>query len=381
MLWFVPALSLIQLGGPPTVVRVSPSAVSAAPEWKIGPPVLRIGENPSDESTQLHNAGLPVRLGDGRIAVPNDQKEIRYFSPEGKFLRSAGQRGQGPGDFRQLWAIYAVADDSIVAFDSYRDANQVSRFSVFGPDGRYVRAFQQRASPDAAMLPDRTMPRLASDRKRHIDALNSNFVGVLVDTSLVVRTRPNDVTDTLMRIPASPSRYLGGGNWGGELNLTASPYVAAGGGGIVAAFGGSFDLYWFDADGKPLRTISVGMPVTRVSEQMKQRVQAIRAKTAASRPRLRSEAGPGRLEPMYMPTLPVISRLRMDRLGRLWVRRWVFDDEPVAEWIVFTSAGNPVARVKFPTTFTFHDAGADWVLGRYTDEDGVQSVRMYRYGT
>lgn len=72
--------------------------------------------------------------------------------------------------------------------------------------------------------------------------------------------------------------------------------------------------------------------------------------------------------------------MRMDRAGRLWVRRYVLDDEAEAEWIVFGRTGQPVGRVRFPALFTFSDADRDWVLGRYTDGDGVQSVRLYTLG-
>ena len=67
----------------------------------------------------------------------------------------------------------------------------------------------------------------------------------------------------------------------------------------------------------------------------------------------------------------------MDRVGRTWVRRWVPDDATEAEWIVFGPDGHPFARVALPAGFAFADAGNDYILGRFIDPDGVQSIRRY----
>jgi hypothetical protein len=371
-----------QLGGPTNVVSISAATMRALPVLPIGNPTLRIGENPADDASLMNRAGLPIRLNDGRVAVPMEQREIRYYSAGGKFLMKAGQRGQGPGDFRQLWSLHLMPGDSILAFDAFSTSDMMSRFSVFSPSGLYVRMYNRVAGTDLAMLPDAALVRIGSSQARHLAAINSNFVGVLYDTAFVLRTVPGNRTDTLMRIPAQPSRYGEGQRWGLELNFVGSPHLAGGEGGIVVAHGSSFDLYWFDANGKPLRRVRVDEPAPAVTEALKSRQKAIRQKMLdAARARgMRGEGGAAPPEPMYASHAPVISRLRMDRTGRLWVRRWVMEDETEAEWVVFSKAGQPVGRVRFPATFTFQDAGADWVLGRYADPDGVQSVRMYRVG-
>jgi hypothetical protein len=369
-----------QLGGPTSVVTISAAAMRGAPLIPIGNPTLAIGENPADDATVMNQAGLPIWLGDGRIAVPMEQREIRYYSADGKFLMKAGQRGQGPGDFQQLWTILPMAGDSTLAMDAYRGADRMHRFSVFDPAGKFVRLFNRLASPDGVMHRDGSTTRIESNPAKHLAAINSNFEGILYDTAFVLRSTSSGQTDTLMRIPTTPTRYGAGGRWGFELNFVGSPYATGGEGGIVIAHGSTFDLHWFDASGKPLRRVHVDEPAPAVSDAMKSRVRAIRDKAmAAARARgMRGEGGGQAPEPMYASNAPLISRLRMDRTGRVWVRRWVMDDEAEAEWVVFSKAGQPVARVRFPATFTFHDAGADWVLGRYTDPDGVNSVRMYR---
>jgi hypothetical protein len=371
-----------QLGGPTNVVTVSAPTMRALPVLPVGNPVLRIGENPADDASLMNRAGLPIRLGDGRIAVPMESREIRYYSADGKFLMKAGQQGQGPGDFRQLWSIHLMTGDSVLAFDSFSTSDRMSRFSVFSPSGRYVRMFNQVAGIDAAFLPDASVARIEADRARMLSAAQSNFVGILYDTAFVMRTAGGSRTDTLMRIPAQPTRFGEGGRWGLELNFVAPPYITGGEGGIVVAHGSAFDLYWFDMNGKPLRRVRVDEPAPPVTEALKSRQKAVRQKMLdAARARgMRGEGVGAPPEPMYNSHAPVISRLRMDRTGRLWVRRWVMEDETEAEWVVFSKAGQPVGRVRFPATFTFQDAGTDWVLGRYTDPDGVQSVRMYRIG-
>ena len=359
-------------GGVQTVV-ITAAVLRALPEWRIGEPVLRIGEDPNDLDAVLHGAGLPVRLSDGRIAVPNEEKEIRYYDAGGKLITVAGQRGQGPGDFRQLRSIHPLPGDSLLAFDSY--AAPASRFSVFSPAGRYVRLdeLDARSAAGLVMLPDRAIVRTWSDGARRRAAMSAGAIGIVHDTALVLLTRLTGKTDTLMRVPASPSAIVSPTSWTGVV-LAAGSLLAGGPGGIVAGYGDSFELHWFDTNGKPVRIVRVDAPRERVTDAMKERYE--RSQPRPSRAVAREEGL--RPTPIYASHLPVLARIRMDRAGRLWVRRWTFDDEPTTEWIVFTAGGRPVARMQFPSTFTFHDADTNYVLGRYTDPDGVESVRMYR---
>ena len=58
------------------------------------------------------------RLPDGRIAVLNrGGQEVRMFGPDGSYLRSFGNRGGGPGEFRDPVELEILGNDSILVWD------------------------------------------------------------------------------------------------------------------------------------------------------------------------------------------------------------------------------------------------------------------------
>ncbi len=357
----------------PPVVTVSAERLKTLPTWNLGSPILSIGDDGDDERYSLNRAGLPVLLSDGRIAVPNEQREIRYYDKAGRYLMTAGRAGRGPADFQQLWSIYALPGDSLLTYDAYGPPNRVS---IFGPDGRYVSSYTSRVdATEFAVLPDRSVAAVQRDDVQLRAFMRSGGTGAYVGSQLVARVYPSGRVDSISYIRNAATVVLDQDRWTG-LRLAAGAYLGAGVGGIVTAYGGRFELRWFDSNGTPTRVVRAEIEPTVVTDAVKSRVLRSEAATAARRRQVARE-GPA-VPQHWAATLPVIARVRMDRTGRVWVRRWTFDDESTAEWIVFSVNGQPIARVTLPGTFSFHDAGADYLLGRHTDDDGVQSVRMYR---
>jgi hypothetical protein len=48
---------------------------------------------------------------------------------------------------------------------------------------------------------------------------------------------------------------------------------------------------------------------------------------------------------------------------------------------VFDPNGRWIARAEGPARFTPFQIGRDWVLGRYTDGEGVEHVQLHRLAT
>src|SRR5262249_52751757 len=73
-----------------------------------------------------------VLLGDGRIVV-SARNELRWFDGDGRWIRTIGRDGSGPGEFRGIYFL-AAQGDSIATYDL-----GLRRFSVFDTAGRYAR--------------------------------------------------------------------------------------------------------------------------------------------------------------------------------------------------------------------------------------------------
>jgi hypothetical protein len=56
------------------------------------------------------------------------------FDQHGSFKMSLGRDGDGPGEFRAIWGDFALAEDSLVVFDS-----RLGRLTIFTPAGQVAR--------------------------------------------------------------------------------------------------------------------------------------------------------------------------------------------------------------------------------------------------
>ncbi len=107
-----------------------PACSPGLPRWTLAPePDVSIGVLEGDPPYQLFRVTGAVRLGDGTIVVTNvGTQELRYFDSTGAFLRSAGGRGKGPGEFSELRQIYRRGDTvRAVELDRYADFDAEGR--------------------------------------------------------------------------------------------------------------------------------------------------------------------------------------------------------------------------------------------------------------
>lgn len=75
-------------------------------------------------------------------------------------------------------------------------------------------------------------------------------------------------------------------------------------------------------------------------------------------------------------TYPAFTALLLDHDGRIWVRLAARAGAQ-ATWLVLSSTGAPVARVDLDAALVVEEVGADYVLVRTTDADGVEGVRLH----
>jgi hypothetical protein len=99
-------------------------------DWVIG------GEEAEGEYAIAHPYGLAVD-GEGRVYVLElREQRIKVFDQAGKFLRSIGRKGQGPGEIGSTFAIFVIGEaNELVVPDT---GNR--RFSFFSSDGKFLRS-------------------------------------------------------------------------------------------------------------------------------------------------------------------------------------------------------------------------------------------------
>jgi hypothetical protein len=81
-------------------------------------PVLSIGSAGGADTELFGRISGIVSLSDGRTAIADGKAaEIRVFDSTGRWLRTIGRHGGGPGEFVNLYSLFPDRGDSILVFD------------------------------------------------------------------------------------------------------------------------------------------------------------------------------------------------------------------------------------------------------------------------
>lgn len=74
---------------------------------------------------------------------------------------------------------------------------------------------------------------------------------------------------------------------------------------------------------------------------------------------------------------PAFEGVLADALGFLWVEDYRLPGEPSPAWTVFDPEGRVLGLVELPPALTVFEIGEDYVLGRVSDELGIEYVRLW----
>jgi hypothetical protein len=345
--------------------------------WRLSDePTLQIGVVEGDSVYQLDRVRAALRLGDGRIVVANGGSEqLRWYDARGRHVASAGRQGGGPGEFHGLNVLRRLPGDSVLASDM-----MAFRLSWLDPGGRFVRYIPLQP---VGQVPARFVDRfedgslLLSSSVRTLG--NSTESGTRRDTLRWVRASADGVmVDSLSVTAANETSFQFVTETGQiqSMNILTLPFMrnvhtAASGNHYWQGTTDAYEIVLRRADGTPeriVRRVMEPVPVRGAYLDSLRRVQV-----AENGP----EAGKS-LDLVQVPErLPAFERLLVDDGGNLWVQRTPWPGAVPPEWDVFNAEGQMLGTVTMPAGFRATHIGADFVLGVWTDEDGVEYVRTH----
>jgi len=98
---------------------------STAPSWAEGAgwrieeePVVGLTETGSGDMHLFSRVRDVLRTQSGHLAVADrGSQQIRIYDADGRFLRTLGGPGEGPGEFRSLWAVVETHDGALLGVD------------------------------------------------------------------------------------------------------------------------------------------------------------------------------------------------------------------------------------------------------------------------
>ena len=100
-------------------------------------PSLVLGASSADPMQEFADVPAAMVLSDSTLVIVNRAThELRFFSPSAEFIKTAGRRGEGPGEFTTIAAFAVLAAESLAVQDW-----RTSRVSVFTRGGVLARSF------------------------------------------------------------------------------------------------------------------------------------------------------------------------------------------------------------------------------------------------
>lgn len=317
-------------------------------------------------------------LPDGRIVVVNGgSDELRVFDASGNHVVTWGGRGEGPGEFDNLWQVHRWPGDSLLALYS-----QARRLTVLDPEGHYGRDFALRRGrqffsvedvlPGGAILTsDFVRP---GDRPPGFSRLQSHYR---------VRGPEGETRSSLGSFPG-PEMFAvrtARGLSGGGIPFRHRVSAFAWGGFVAVAQNDSYEIRAFDLDGTLKRIVRRDHePAAPTPAHLDAYIEdQVAASPEEERAERRAELRES-LRHRHVPeTHPAYAAAMSDLADHLWIREYNLPGEGDAKpvWTVFDPDGQVLGFMETPAGLSIFEIDEDYILGLARDDLGVEFVQMW----
>ena len=343
--------------------------------WRIGPdPMVSIGEVVGEEAYLLHRANDATILTDGRIMIANTgTDELRVFDSAGAHLATWGGEGEGPGEFSGLAGVAPWPGDSVVAWNT-----STWVMSVFDSEGVFGRAFtldseagvlEPRAVLKNGSILGRTGKVASEGYRRSRETYELRHSGT--ESPVGFGTHPGQESYLTFRSGMAVLGYLPFGR---------SLWEAQWGGFVIVTPDDDYEIRAYDSATGALARIVRREYENRAPtrEEVDEALDEALERAGLTGERLEF-ARQGYGDMPLVERFPAFRMLLTDPLDHLWVREATLPgmDRPAPLWTVFDPEGRALGFIETPDGLTIHEIGTDYLLGRATDEMGVESVQVW----
>ncbi len=344
----VDGVTVVSNGKKPNPAKGQPSKIVLAEELTIGG-----GSDPDKAFSQV--SAFVVDNEGTILALDFKDQKIKVFDRAGKYLRSIGKPGQGPGELGMASGIQITADNTLVIEDATN-----RRLAQFKPTGEFI---------------------------KNISTSNKlGLVGILLDGQGNILGREMGLTEgnakmffeikkfdpdlkplfTLDKIEF-PVPIPGSGVKMNILDLI-SVYQFGPGGNIYYGRNANYDIKIFSPEGKPLRTIQKEYDPVKVTQkdidEMLERIPNV--------------AGGANIKDMFSfpDFFPPFQNFLLDDQGRMYVRTYT-KGKVKGEYMidVFDPEGRFIAQFITKADLRLFKAGKAY--GIEETEDGYQTIKRY----
>lgn len=336
-------------------------------------PMLTIGGADAEGPYNVQNAFGTRRLPDGSVLVLNGAtSELRFFGQGGRYLRTVGRFGSGPGEFRRPGAPVWFGTDTLVVYDTW-----TARATFVSARGVLLKSVRIEGVAGGGEL----LGRLSDG-----SLLLAMTAGVTEGTEPGVRRDPvhlvrlsaaGVVRDTLgsFRGPDVAVQIVGS-----RTAMTGAPF------GRHTSFAVAGDRV-FVADNAEYRArVYANGRLERIIEKS---VEAVPITASDIEREMAQRRGSGRdpswlawLDRLYQrdqlpASFPAFGGIAVDAEGWLWVRAYAPSPGGGFAWGIFDASGRLRCTCQLPSGVRVREVGRDYLLGAGSDADGVEHVRLY----
>lgn len=292
-----------------------------------------------------------VELTSGALVVL-DMYRLVYFTADGKFLRTVGRRGQGPGEFSQTVSICATSGDTVVVKDI------AGRATYWGSEGQHFRTVPRASySPPGSCDPHgglvvAQVP--TSQTSRDSGPRNEQKFWYRVVNAVGVTTR--DLGLLPMPVP-------------GVAPL--SPSLLLFDRGFIFGNGRTFEFRRYDDSGRLIRITRLLRDRDAITDaQWRKAIEQSIPRDATSFDSINIRGSwAKRTRP---DRYPAYSYMRADTDGRTWVS----DYASYSGWTIFDTSGLLIGR--FDNYSQLSGIGRNFIALKVRDGDGALTVQLFK---
>ena len=357
-----------------TIVESTSPLWAAGEEWRVAQePTVTIGTTEGADEYQLFRVVGVHRQAGGRIVVANwGSQDLRFYDRHGEYLFAAGKEGGGPGEFRSVGRMWALAD-SLVVMDF-----QQMRVSLFDARGVFLESFNL-ALTDEGILP---IPvELFSNGllliEHHLRERDRESGLYRDSVMLLTYSLDGELRDTIGRFPDDETYYLIEHD---RVTSLPRPFGLESQSDVVGDrlfFGASdsYEVQVYSSDGTLERIVRRPVPNPALEQAL---VDDYRERLVERQSRMSPAFRQLSREAELPETKPAYSRIMVDPGNNIWVADYPSHGDEQSLWNVFDPEGRWLGTVEMPYGGFIHQIGEDFVLGIWVDELDVEQVRLYR---
>src|SRR5438093_369727 len=145
--------------------------------------------DPNDVVTDPENGDVYVAESHSNVEDPNLIGRISVFDKNGKFLRSIGKAGTGPGEFRTPHAIEFDSQGRLIVADRHNH-----RIQILTKEGKYLAEWREFSRVSGLAIDGNDTIYAAdseSEPKRHLGWLKGIRIGSLKDGKVTIFVPPH----------------------------------------------------------------------------------------------------------------------------------------------------------------------------------------------